>query len=315
LPAQQPALAQLYAASLANVPPGRARDGGVAVGAAAAAAMLAARADDGRFGPPGFPVGTAPGQWRPTPPAFVNDPNGWLGQVRPFLVGDVSDFRSDGPNPLWSRRYATEFNEVKSVGAAASTVRSADQTDAARYWAGGFAPWIVLVGQLSVDHELDITQNARLFAMLYLTGADAGIACWADKRRWLYWRPVTAIHEAATDGNPATAADPGWLPLINTPPYPDHPSGLTCFGGAFAGTLARFFRTDDLAFSVTSANSGTTRSYGSFSQMLGEAIDARVWSGIHFRTADEEGACIGASVARYSASHYFGRVRHHHRQW
>jgi hypothetical protein len=313
LPAQQPALATLYATSLANIPPGRARDGGVAVGEAAAATMLATRANDGRFGPPGFPVGTRPGEWRPTPPSFVNDPNAWLGRVTPFLLRSTSRFRSEGPNPLTSRRYAREFNEVKAVGSATSSVRTADQTDAGRYWAGGFAPWIVLVRQLSVERHLDVADNARLFAMLYLTGADAGIACWADKARWLFWRPVTAIHEAATDGNPATAADPAWLPLIPTPPYPDQPSGLTCFGGAFAGTLAQFFGTDRIPFTVTSANSGTTRSYTSFSQALREAIDARVWSGIHFRTADEDGARIGTRVARYSARHYFARDRHGHR--
>jgi hypothetical protein len=312
LPAQQAALAQLYDASIASVPPGRARDGGVAVGAWAAATMLAARTGDGRFGPPGFPVGTGPGQWRPTLPSFVNDPNAWLGRVTPFLIRNASRYRSGGPNPLTSRRYAREFNEVKTVGSATSSVRTADQTDAARYWAGGFAPWIVLVRQLSVERHLDITDNARLFAMLYLTGADAGIACWADKARWLFWRPITAIREAATDGNPATAADPAWLPLIPTPPYPDQPSGLTCFGSAFAGALAHFFGTDRVPFTVTSANSGTARSFASFSDAVREAIDARVWSGIHFRTADEDGARIGARVARYSASHYFGPKRHHH---
>ena len=311
LPAQQPTLAALYAASLASVPPGQARDGGVAVGAAAAATMLAARANDGRFGAPGFPIGTQPGQWRPTPPNFVNDPNAWLARVRPFLIRNTSQYRSGGPNPLRSRRYAREFNEVKTVGSATSSIRTLNQTDAARYWAGGFAPWILLAGQLSLARDLDLADNARLFARLYLTGADAGIACWTDKGRWLFWRPVTAIREAATDGNPATVADPAWLPLINTPPYPDHPSGLTCFGGAFAATLAHFFGTSRIAFSVTSANSGTTRSYASFSQMLHEGINARVWSGIHFRTADEDGARIGVTVARYSMRHYFAPKRHH----
>ena len=311
LPAQQPALAQLYAASLARVPPGRARDGGVAVGAAAAATMLVARANDGRFGPPGFPVGTAPGQWRPTPPALVNDPNAWLARVRPFLIPSTAYFRSGGPLPLSSRRYAKEFDEVKALGSATSSARTADQTAAARYWGGGFGPWVLLAGQLSVEHGLGIAENARLYAMLYLTGADAGIACWADKGRWLFWRPVTAIREAATDGNHATVADDGWLPFINTPPYPEHPSGLNCFGGAFSTTLAHAFGTDRIAFSVTSANSGQTRSYGSFSHMLREAIDARVWSGIHFRTADEDGARLGASVARYSVRHFFAARRHH----
>jgi hypothetical protein len=310
LPAQQSTLDTLYATSLATVPEGRARDGGIAVGEAAAATMLKARENDGRFGTFRFPVGTAPGQWRPTPPAFANDPNAWVGKVTPFLIRSADQFNSRGPNALTSQKYAKEFNEVKSIGSLESSVRTADQTDAARFWGGGFAPLIVAAHQLSVTSGQGIADNARLFAMLYLTGADAGIACWDDKARWLFWRPITAIPEAAKDGNRATAADPAWLPLIPTPPYPDQPSGLTCFSGAFAGTLAHF-GTDRIAFTVTSANSGTARSYASFSDAVREAIDARVWSGIHFRTADEDGARIGARVARYGARHYFAPERHH----
>jgi hypothetical protein len=305
LPTQQPALDTLYAASLASVPSGRAKEGGIAVGETAAATMLAARANDGRFGAFRFPVGTAPGQWRPTPPAFVNDPNAWVGQVKPFLIRSPDQFNSRGPNALTSRKYVKEFNEVKSLGSLGSSVRTADQTDAARFWAGGFAPWIVAVHQLSVTSGQGIADNARLFAMLYLTGADAGIACWDDKARWLFWRPITAIREAGTDGNPATEPDAAWVSLIPAPPYPDHPSGLMCFSAAFGRTLRDFFGTDNIAFSVTSVNSGTTRSYTSFSHAVKEGIDARVWSGIHFRTADEDGARIGKQVARYSAKHYF----------
>jgi len=305
LPAQQSALDALYAASLAGVPAGRARDDGVAVGEAAAATMLAARANDGRFGPFRFAVGSEPGRWRPTLPAFVNDPNAWLARVTPFLIRSPSQFRSHGPNSLASAEYADEFNEVKSLGSLTSAARTADQTDAARFWAGGFAPWIGVTRQLSIDHGLGIADNARLLAMLYLTAADAGIACWDDKAHWLFWRPITAIREAGTDGNPATDADPEWLPLINNPPYPDHPSGLMCFSGSIARTLRDFFGTNRIAFSATSANSGTTRNYTRLSQAVEEGIDARVWSGIHFRIADEHGARIGKQVARWRNKHYF----------
>jgi hypothetical protein len=308
LPAQQPALERLYVESLAAVPPGRARKGGITVGEAAAAAMLAARAN-GRFGLFRFAVGTMPGQWRPTPPAHVNDPNAWLARVTPFLLDSGSEFASKGPNALTSARYAREFDEVKSVGSVDSKTRTEDQTDAARFWSGGFAPWITVTRQLSIERGLGIADNARLFAMLYLTGADAGIAAWDDKARWLFWRPVTAIREAGADGNRATDPDAGWTPLITTPPYPDHPSGLTTFSGAFAGTLRDFFGTDRIAFSVTSAAlPGKTRHYGSFSQALQETVDARVWSGIHFRTADEHGARIGEQLARWREQHYFRRL-------
>jgi hypothetical protein len=309
LPAQQPALDALYATSLASVPQGRAREGGITVGAATAARMLAAREDDGRFGSFRFPVGTAPGEWQPTPPAMINDPNAWVGKVKPFLLRKSARLRARGPNPLTSAKYAAEFNEVKTIGSLNSTVRTADQTDAARFWAGGFAPWIVATRQLSVDRGLGVADNSRLFAMLYLTAADAGIRCWDQKARWLFWRPITAIRAAETDGNPATEPDPTWTSLIPAPPYPDHPSGLLCFNGSIAQTLRQFFGTNRIAFSVTSANSGTTRSYTRLSQATREAINARVWSGIHFRKADRQGARIGKQVARYCAKHYIHPIR------
>jgi len=309
LPAQQPALDALYATSLASVPQGRAREGGITVGAATAARMLAARENDGRFASFRFPVGTAPGEWQPTPPAMINDPNAWVGKVKPFLLRKSARLRARGPNPLTSARYAAEFNEVKTIGSLNSTVRTADQTDAARFWAGGFAPWIVATRQLSVDRGLGVADNSRLFAMLYLTAADAGIRCWDQKARWLFWRPITAIRAAETDGNPATEPDPTWTSLIPAPPYPDHPSGLLCFNGSIAQTLRQFFGTNRIAFSVTSANSGTTRSYTRLSQATREAINARVWSGIHFRKADRQGARIGKQVARYCAKHYFHPIR------
>ena len=309
LPMQQPALEAKYAASLESIPAGPAKDGGAAVGEAAAARMLAARANDGRFGSYRFPIGTSPGQWRPTPPAMINDPNAWVGRVKPFLLRPSTELRVRPPHALDSPEYAAELAEVRSVGSLNSTIRTADQADAARFWAGGPAPWIVAARQISETRRLHLVDNARLFAMLYLTASDAAIKCWEEKARWLYWRPVTAIRAADTDGNPATEPDPTWTPLLTTPPYPDHPSGLMCTGGAYAETLRGFFGTDRIPFTVTSANSGTTRSFQSLSQARKEAIDARVWSGIHFRLADTEGASIGRQVARYRAEHYFQRRR------
>ena len=312
VPAQQPTLASLYDATLAGVPAGRAKDGGVAVGEAAAAAMIAARANDGRFGPPGFPVGTAAGQRRPTLPSFVNDPNAWVATVKPFLIEDPSEFRSGGPNTLTGRRYAREFEEVKSLGSATSSARTAEQTDIARFWAEHPpAMWSRIFRQLSAAGELGIDDNARFFAMLYLTSADAVISCWDDKAHWLFWRPITAIREAASDGNPETEPDASWLPLIATPPYPDHPSGHACLSSSVVATLRDFFGNDHAAFSATSAVSGTTRSFTRFSQAIEEIIDARVYSGLHFRTADVDGARIGAEVARWRAAHTF-KPEHDH---
>ena len=209
VPAQQAALEARYQASLAAIPEGKAKAGGIAVGEASAAQMIAARTGDGRFGPFRFLVGSEPGQWRPVLPAFVNDPNAWVAQVRPFLIDSPAQFRSDGPNALDSKRYAREFAEVKSIGSLNSTTRTADQTDMARFWAeNALAMWSRVFRQLSAGHSLGTAENSRFFAMMYLTAADAAISCWDDKAHWGFWRPITAIREADTDGNPATDADP-----------------------------------------------------------------------------------------------------------
>ncbi len=305
VPAQQPTLDAHYAASLATIPDGDAKTRGIAVGEAAAAAMIAARTADGRFGPFRFAVGTDPGVWRPVLPSFVNDPNAWLKDVKPFLIQSSSQFRSKGPLALTSRQYAREFAEVKSIGSATSTTRTAGQTLAAQYWAENPpATWSRIFRTLSAQEGLSIAENARLFAMLYMSAADALISVWDDKAHWSFWRPITAIHEAATDGNPATEADSTWLPLIPNPPYPEHSSGHTGLSGSIVATLQDFFGTDKVAWTDTN-NAGLTRSFTRFSQAIHEIIDARVWSGIHFRTADKQGARIGRQVAKWRDKHYF----------
>ena len=305
VPAQQPTLDVQYATSLAAIPDGSAKTRGIAVGNAAAAAMIAARTDDGRFGSFRFVVGSGPGVWKPVLPGFVNDPNAWLKDVQPFLIRSPSQFRSDGPLPLSSRRYYREFEEVKSLGSATSIDRTADQTLAARYWAENPpATWSRIFRTLSAQQGLSLVDNARFFAMLYMTAADALISVWDDKAQWSFWRPITAIREADTDGNPRTLADEDWLPLIPSPPYPEHPSGHTGLSGSIVRTLQQFFATDRLAWSDTN-NGGLTREFTRLSQAMDEIVDARVWSGIHFRTADEQGERIGSQVARYVGQRYF----------
>jgi hypothetical protein len=310
--AQQPALAArlkpLYDATLAAVPAGPAKDGGIATGNAAADAMIAARTNDGRFGPFRFTVGSHPGEWRPVLPEFVNDPGAWLKDVKPFLVADSSQFRSLPPNPLTSHEYAEDFNEVKTIGARDSTTRTPDQTMAAQFWgtANAAGTWSAIARSIAVAQHGSIADNARLFATLYLTSADALITTWVDKARYSYWRPITAIREAGNDGNAETKPDAAWLPLVATPPYPDHPSGLSALGGAFVRTLQTFYGTDEARFGVTNAaTTPVTRNYTRFSQAIVEIVNARVWSGIHFRIADEQGAAIGQAVARWSEGHFF----------
>jgi hypothetical protein len=308
-PARLAALEAARAASLAAIPDGPEKEGGIAVGETAGWAMIAARTDDGRYGDPGFPVGTGPGDWRPVPPGLGNDLNAWVADVEPFLIKRASQFRSPGPYDLDSRRYAREFEEVKSLGSVNSSTRSADQTDAARFWSEGPILMTRAARQLSSGFGLSIADNARMFAMQYLTGADALIAVWDDKRFWGFWRPTTAIREADTDGNPATEADPNWTSLLGVPPYSDHPSGLAGVVSAMCESLEDFFGTDRISFSAMNMNPPIdpplTRRFDRFSQATQEVVDARVWSGIHFRNADEDGARIGKQVSRWRDRHYF----------
>jgi hypothetical protein len=324
-PSQQPTLQpqyDMYIAGLPDNPPGS-RAAGVTIGETTARAMLTNRQNDGRFGPPPTLYSPAPGVWRPTPPNFVNDPAPWVGNVRPFLVPSAEMLRTDGPSALTSDAYAEDFNEIKQVGSLTSTTRTPDQTDAAIFWQDhAHALFNRIFRTLAVSQpNWTIVKSARLFAMENLAGADASIGCWNDKYYWQFWRPITAIRLADTDGNPDTQADPTWLPLFDpsttvchppflfTPPFPDHPSGHCCNTGAFVQTLQNFFGTDKIAVSAFSNKSCTTRSFARFSDIQSEVIDARVWAGIHFRTADMQGAVLGNKVAHYMTKHYFQPVQ------
>jgi hypothetical protein len=325
-PGQLPTLQPIYDAYIAGLPdnPPGSKAAGIAVGEATARAMLTARMNDGRFGPPPALYPPAPGIWRPTPPNFATDPAAWVGNVLPFIVPSAEMLRTDGPNPLTSADYAEDFNEVKELGSLTSITRTPDQADSAIFWQDhAMALWNRIFRALAASQGLDIVENARFFAMENLAAADGAIGCWNDKYYWQFWRPITAIREADTDGNPATEADPTWLPLFDpatpvcnppvlvTPPFPDHPSGHSCVSSAIVHTLKNFFGTDKIPFSALSNKSCTTRSFDRFSHALKEIIDARVWGGIHFRTADTQGAVLGRKVAHYLDKHYFQPVHGH----
>jgi hypothetical protein len=315
-------LAAQYEAALAAIPNGAEKTGGIAAGEIAAAAMLAARANDGRNPTTPFPFvfGTTPGVWRISPPLTVPEPTPWVGNVTPFLVPDVEMLRTNGPNPLTSAAYANDLNEVKSLGALASTTRTTDQTNAAIFWqTPPLVIWPGLVRSLSERYSLSTDLNARLFAMVALASADGAIGCWNDKYYWNFWRPLDAIRLADTDGNPATEADPTWralfdpatatTPALATPNFPDHPSGHNCLSSAILHVLQDFFGTDRIAFDIVSTRfAGTplqTRHFRRFSHALNEIIEARIWGGIHFRTADVQGAGLGTKVANWEQAHFF----------
>jgi hypothetical protein len=320
VPSQLGVLQGQYDHSLAAIPDGPAKTGGIAVGAAAAAAMLAARAGDGQNGPFTFDIGTAPGEWRPSPPFFLFDPTPWVGNVKPFLIPNAEMLRSDGPNALNSRAYAEDLNEVKEIGSLTSATRTPDQTMAAIFWqAQPGALYGGLMRSLSARFHLTTAENARLFAMVSLAAADGAIACWNDKYYWNFWRPIDAIHEADFDGNRRTDGDPGWKPLfdpstatappLSTPAFPDHPSGHSCVSSATLNAMEDFFGKKKIEFDILSSRFPTQpRHYTSFADALQEVVDARVWGGIHFRTADEQGAKIGKGVAKWERKHFFRRV-------
>ena len=304
--ARMPVIEAAYQATLLPIPDGRAKAGGIATGVAAATKLLAARAGDGRFGPFRFAESTLPGGWRLVPPATVTDPAAWLKDVTPFVLRDADLFRGRPPHRLGSRAYAADFKEVKAIGSATSPTRTADQTAAAEYWGltNATATMSSIIRSVADTQGGSLADHARLLARVYTNAADALIVTWRDKAQYSFWRPFHAIREAASDGNRATKADPNWTALIANPPYPEHPSGLSTFGSAVVHTMQDFYGRDRATYSGTTPG-GVTRQFTSFSQMRDDIVEARIWSGIHFRFADTEGAKIGRNVAHWGNRHAF----------
>jgi hypothetical protein len=298
----------LYANSLAGISNNRGlKMGGVKIGAAVAARMLATRANDGRFVPYSFTAGSHPGEWRPELPAFVSDPFAWVSNVTPFALTSASQVRTAGPLAMTSAQYATEFNEVKLLGSNAEpSARSAEQTAIALFYSSNPLPMMhSSYRAIARERGLSITEAARLFGMLSVSSADALIGCWDDKDHYSFWRPITAIHLAADDDNDATTAQADWLPFRPTPPYPDHPSGFNCFTGAMMYAGKAFFGTDNVSISLTSSATTTTRSYSKLTDVTKDTIDARIYLGFHFRTPDVQGVGLGQQVAAYVNANYF----------
>lgn len=309
-PAQADTLGALYEGSLGAIPDGPSKDGGIAVGEATAAAMIEARSDDGAFDvSKTWPVGTDPGEWRPTPPGFLQT-GGWFASLEPFVVADAAAYRSPGPPRLAGAAYARDLNEVKRLGSATSRARTQDQTEAAIWWDDPRQVEWAIKRQLATTHRLSTLQTARLFAMVDIAAADALIACYEEKRSWGLWRPVTAIPLADTDRNPATRADVDWAPLRVTAPSPEYPSGHACYTSAVTSALRTYFGRDDLTFSAFSVASGTTRSFDNLSAAMTELKGARVWAGVHYRFASDDGERLGAVVARDVLDDAFGRRGH-----
>ncbi len=303
MPSQTAAYDAALATSLAGIPAQAAADG-AAVGAAAAKAILELRTGDGWERPfPPLDLPSLPGYWKSTPPnnptvTFTNYPG-----ARGFIVENGRRFLPEGPPALTSERYATDFNQVKAWGAVNSTVRSAEQTQISNYWAGVGTTtpnqnvWNNLLGDLARSRGWSGLDLARGYALLNMTFHDALLTSMTGKFIYGLWRPVTAVREADTDGNDATQADPTWLPLLTTPPYPSAPGNMACIAGSMSRTMERLFGQDNIPFSVTWTGAGTnptvTRSYNGFRHLADQQAYSRIWGGIHFEfeTLSSLGAC------------------------
>jgi hypothetical protein len=307
-PSSAAALADAYEASLSHIRLGIGRLNGIRVGRAAAAELLRRRAGDGRNAAVGQP-GTAPfepGEWQPTAPAFAPMLVPWLGFVTPLLLPSPTAIPLAGPPDLASARYAEEFAEARDFGGTVS-LRSAEQTATALFWnANVVRQYHIAMRDQVRARGLDIIDSARAFAMLDSSVADGLIACWRAKYDENFWRPITAIALADTDGNDATDVVPGWTPLGPTPPYSDYTSGHACITGAVTGTLRHLFGTSlDPAFDVPSLAGTPNRQFTSIAALDNETMNARIWLGLHFRTPMTDGNSLGHVVADFAAANYF----------
>src|SRR3954454_9359392 len=297
------------------------KDMGVAAGTAAAQAMIDARQGDGRFGPSQWVPNGAPGHWDPVAPngTTVQDPTPWVGGVKPFLMQNSSQFRGAGPPALTSAAWTADFNEVKAIGGdgvVTASTRTSTQTYIAKWWQSNpVASWNDVARQLIVRDDLSASDAAEVLAMENLAAADAAINTWNSKYHFDFWRPFQAIRRAALDDNPATSPDLTWTPLISAP-YPENSSGHLGLDSSHTTVLRMFFgNTPAGGYQITSSfvNPGgaATRTFTSFSQTVDEIVEARIWAGLHFRTADVQAVQLGTNVADYAAANYFEPVGNH----
>lgn len=282
---------------------------GLAFGQSVAIDILALRNHDGSdtaqfdYTAPGA---GAPGVWVRLTSAPAVLP-GW-GKVTPWVLRSGSQFRPDPPPALESEQYANDYNEISAIGAATQSTRTAEQSQIALFWrASATAIWNQVIDQVLGTRHLDLSETARALALFYLASADAGIACWDAKYTYNSWRPLTAIRRGADDGNDSTQADPLWQPFIATPAHPEYPSGHGTFSSSMAAVLERLFGEPDVPLSVvifdSPSNTTITRRWETFSEGVDEVIEARIYSGIHFRTADEVGARLGRHTAQFVLTH------------
>jgi hypothetical protein len=313
IPSQTQAIMDFYVSKVPSCTTQACLDG-VTAGEAAANAILLARNGDGSTSPHlPYNLAAAPGVYQPTPPTTGAAPNpavqfaGWA-LVKPFVLKSASQFRAEPPKmfDLTSLEYARDYNEVKRLGALTSAERTTDQSDIARFWPGGGANINTVARLIVADRGLDLWQHARLFALINMAISDSAVSVFDTKYTYNFWRPVTAIRAGDTDGNAATEADTGWLSYQNTPPYPDYTCGLPNNVASGMEVLRRYFRTDYLPYTqriTAGIAAGLTRSFSRLAEAEAEAVNARVYGGMHFRTGCERAKIQGRQVGRFVIQH------------
>jgi PAP2 superfamily/PEP-CTERM motif len=312
LPTQQARFDAARDAVLNAVPNSAAKTNGITLGNVTGSNVLSARFADGSNTIVAYTAGSNPGDWRPTPPANANAllPN-WPG-VTPWTLGSSDQFRPNGPPDLNSAAYTAAYNEVKDLGSANSVSRTADQTAIARYWAdgGGTATppghWLSIASDISQQQNLSTIENARLFAMLSTSQADAAIVAWDAKYAENLWRPITGIRNGETDTNPDTVGDASWSSLLPTPPFPAYISGHSTFSGAAAEVLTLFFGGQNINFcSAQELNASITRCWNSFTDAAAEAGQSRIYGGIHWQFDNVDGLSAGKNIGQYVSNRFF----------
>jgi hypothetical protein len=301
--------------SLAAIANGQSKTDGINVGKAVAAKWLALRVGDGLEAPLVYTPGHGPGIWEPVPTYPAPPPNTppapvgfWMTQFKPFAMSSADQFLADvhPPLALTSKVWARDFNLTKNYGSLNSTVRTAAQTEIGLFWTDNAASqYSRSFRGLVVSQGLDTTAAARLAAMYSVVASDSGTACMNAKYHFAFWRPYTAIHDADTDGNADTVADPNWVPLAVTPGHPEYPANHGCVTEAVMDAFAAFFDTDEVPYSVSSVVTGTTHNFTSFEDVVSEVDNARIFGGMHFRHSVKEGNSLGRRVAEYVLKNHF----------
>ena len=302
-PAQRPVFVAALTASLAAVPNGPAETKGVQIGRAVADQILASRQNDGASAVVNYVPGNMPGDWRATPAGFLAAVLPQWPDVKPFALTSGSQFRPQAPPSVTSVEYAADFNAVKELGSATSATRTTEQTAIAKFWAGGPGTatppgqWNMIAQTVAQNTGSTIAETARMFALLNIALADAAISSWDAKYEYNFWRPVTAIREANSDGNGATVQDAAWTPLLSTPAFPTYTSGHSTFSGAAATVLKNFLGTDSFSFVAQSESVGiSNRTFTSFSQAAAQAGMSRIYGGIHYGFDNVHGLSSGGLI-------------------